>query len=76
MRYKIENYIIVAIITFMLTMIGSYFLFFPWKKSAYFDGGTVIYSSLTYEICIWNKMDGKNSVEFHWFPALTGGGYH
>lgn len=35
-----------------VTMFFAFFLFYPWSKKAYEDGGTTIYSSLTYELII------------------------
>lgn len=57
-------------ITFFVTIAISWFLFFPWRKEVYEDGGTIVYSSLTYKIYIWNKIGGKNTVEMYYFPYL------
>lgn len=34
----------------------AFFLFYPWSKKVYEDGGTTIYSSLTYELIIWRTI--------------------
>ena len=46
--------------TVVITLIVSWFLFFPWSKQVLEDGGTIVYSSFTYKIYIWNSIGGKN----------------
>ena len=46
----------------------AFFLFYPWSKKVYEDGGTTIYSSLTYELIIWRTIGGKDNIEFYLFP--------
>lgn len=64
MKQRLMNSIILIVVTLLI----SWFLFFPWKKDVYEDGGTIVYSSLTYKIYIWNKIGGKNTVEVYYFP--------
>ena len=45
--------------TVVITLIVSWFLFFPWSKQVLEDGGTIVYSSFTYKIYIWNSIGGK-----------------
>lgn len=66
-----ENFLHSAMLvcaTFLVTIVVAWFLFFPWSKEVYEDGGTIVYSSLTYKIYIWNKIGGKNTVEIYYFP--------
>ena len=51
------------IFTAVISIIISWFLFFPWNKQVLEDGGTIVYSSLTYKIYVWNKIGGKNTSE-------------
>ena len=51
-----------------VTMFFAFFLFYPWSKKAYEDGGTTIYSSLTYELIIWRTIGGIDDIEFYLFP--------
>ena len=51
-----------------ITLIVSWFLFFPWSKQVLEDGGTIVYSSFTYKIYIWNSIGGKNTTEIYYFP--------
>ena len=51
-----------------VTMFFAFFLFYPWSKKVYEDGGTTIYSSLTYELIIWRTIGGKDDIEFYLFP--------
>ncbi len=53
----------------LITVVISWFLFFPWDKQVLEDGGTIVYSSLTYKIYIWNTIGGKNTAEIYYFPA-------
>ena len=46
-----------------------WFLFFPWSKQVLEDGGTIVYSSFTYKIYIWNSIGGKNTTEIYYFPS-------
>lgn len=55
-------------VTITSVIVVSFFLFFPWNKKIYEDGGTLTYSSLTYEIIIWRSVNGKNDIEFYFFP--------
>lgn len=57
------------IYTAIISILVSWFLFFPWNKQVFEDGGTTIYSSLTYKIYIWNKIGGKNTIEIYYFPS-------
>ena len=41
--------------TVVITLIVSWFLFFPWSKQVLEDGGTIVYSSFTYKIYILTK---------------------
>lgn len=34
----------------------------------YKDGGTKTFTSLTYKVIIWNRLDGKRGTEVHFFP--------
>ena len=52
----------------LITVVISWFLFFPWDKQVLEDGGTIVYSSLTYKIYIWNTIGGKNTAEI--YPKL------
>lgn len=54
--------------TVVITLIVSWFLFFPWSKQVFEDGGTIVYSSFTYKIYIWNSIGGKNTTEIYYFP--------
>lgn len=63
-----KDHIIPVLVSMIITLVISWFLFFPWKKDVYEDGGTIVYSSLTYQLYIWNKIGGKNTVEFYIFP--------
>ena len=56
------------ICTAVISIIISWFLFFPWNKQVLEDGGTIVYSSLTYKIYVWNKIGGKNTSEIYYFP--------
>ena len=38
------------LLTAVISMIISWFLFFPWNRQVLEDGGTIVYSSLTYKI--------------------------
>lgn len=68
--YKdMKRYVLVVVITFLITLIGSFYLFFPLKKSVCMDGGTIEYSTPIYKIVIFNRLDGKNTVEFHLFKS-------
>ena len=51
-----------------VTMFFGFFLFYPWSEKVYEDGGTTIYSSLTYELIIWRTIGGKDDIEFYLFP--------
>ena len=51
-----------------VTMFFAFFLFYPWSKKVYEDGGTTIYSSLSYKILIWKGRDERNRFEFYPFP--------
>lgn len=53
--------------TVVITLIVSWFLFFPWSKQVFEDGGTIVYSSFTYKIYIWNSIGGKNTTEIYYF---------
>ena len=53
--------------TVVITLIVSWFLFFPWSKQVLEDGGTIVYSSFTYKIYIWNSIGGKNTTEIYYF---------
>lgn len=55
--------------TVVITLIVSWFLFFPWSKQVLEDGGTIVYSSFTYKIYIWNSIGGKNTTEIYYFPS-------
>lgn len=50
--------------TVVITLIVSWFLFFPWSKQVLEDGGTIVYSSFTYKIYIWNSIGGKNRLRY------------
>lgn len=54
--------------TVLISITISWFLFFPWSKQILEDGGTIVYSSLTYKIYVWNKIGGKNTSEIYYFP--------
>lgn len=62
------NIIITYFVTIISVIVLSFFTFFPWNKVIYEDGGTMVYSSLTYEIIIWRSIDGKNDIDFYLFP--------
>lgn len=66
-----KDRILPILIAIIITLVISWFLFFPWKKEVYEDGGTIVYSSLTYKLYIWNKIGEKNTVEFYMFPDNT-----
>ena len=63
-----KKQMIQMIISIVITIVISWFLFFPWKKEIFEDGGTIVYSSFTYKLYIWNKIGGKNTVELYTFP--------
>ncbi|MDO5062051.1 MAG: hypothetical protein Q4D77_02650 [Peptostreptococcaceae bacterium] len=50
-----------------LLIIVLVILFFPIYQ-IYKDGGTKTYTSLTYKIILWNRLDGKRGVEIYFFP--------
>lgn len=50
--------------TVVITLIVSWFLFFPWSKQVFEDGGTIVYSSFTYKIYIWNSIGGKTRLRY------------
>ena len=50
--------------TVVITLIVSWFLFFPWSKQVLEDGGTIVYSSFTYKIYIWNSIGGKIRLRY------------
>ncbi len=58
--------------TVVISLIVSWFLFFPWNRQVLEDGGTIVYSSLTYKIYIWNTIGGKNTTEIYYFPYNFG----
>ena len=53
--------------TVVISLIVSWFLFFPWNRQVLEDGGTIVYSGMTYKIYIWNTI-GKNTNEIYYFP--------
>lgn len=55
---KIKNFALIIILVILL---------FPISQ-IYKDGGTRTYTSLTYKIIVWNRLDGKRGVEIHFFP--------
>ena len=58
--------------TVVISLIVSCFLFFPWNRQVLEDGGTIVYSSMTYKIYIWNTIGGKNTTEIYYFPFNFG----
>lgn len=58
--------------TVVISLIVSWFLFFPWNRQVLEDGGTIVYSSLTYKIYIWNTIGGKKTTEIYYFPYNFG----
>ena len=61
---KKSHILCIVIISIMI----SWLLFFPWNSQVLEDGGTIVYSSLTYKIYVWNKIGGKNTTEIYYFP--------
>lgn len=63
--------ILSTIVTVLITLMISWFLFFPWRRDTLEDGGTIVYSSLTYKLYIWNNISGKRDVELVCFPMFA-----
>lgn len=51
----------------LVVVIVLLFFLFP-VSEIYKDGGTRTYTSLTYKVIIWNRLDGKRGVEIYFFP--------
>lgn len=55
-----------AIIILVILVFAAAIMFVPYRKDMYNDGGTVCYTSLTYQVVHWNRLyDDGNVSGYH-----------
>ena len=78
--YKIRKFLIAAVILLLILAMTAVVLFVPYNKDVYDDGGTVVYTALTYKKIHWKRactvigengeaiVDGYQKTVVYWYP--------